>query len=40
MPYLTDEQHKTADDLYNMAKTGKIRTSGGMGLGSGTVPGE
>jgi hypothetical protein len=39
MPYLTDEQHKTADDLYNMAKTGKIRTSG-MGLGSGTVPGE
>jgi hypothetical protein len=32
MPYLTDEQHKTADDLYNMAKAGKFRTIGG-GLG-------
>lgn len=35
MPYLTDEQHKTADDLYNMAKAGKFPTSGGsMGASS------
>ncbi|HTB97321.1 MAG TPA: hypothetical protein VK716_09960 [Terracidiphilus sp.] len=27
MHYLTDEQFKTAHDLYNMAKTGAIRTS-------------
>jgi|CZKZ01.1.fsa_nt_gi hypothetical protein len=35
MQYLTDEQHKTADDLYKMARSGQIRTSGG-GFGSGT----
>jgi hypothetical protein len=36
MPYLTDQQHKTADDLYNMAKAGKFPTSGGsLGTGSG-----
>jgi hypothetical protein len=34
MPYLTDERHKTADDLYNMAKAGKFPRSGG-GFGSG-----
>ena len=40
MPYLTDQQHKTADDLYNMAKAGKFPTIGGsMGMGSG-VPSE
>ena len=27
MQYLTDEQNKTADDLYRMAKSGEIRTS-------------
>lgn len=27
MQYLTDEQYKTADDLYNMAKAGSIRTN-------------
>jgi hypothetical protein len=27
MPCLTDERHKTADDLYNMAKAGKFPTS-------------
>lgn len=37
--YLTDDQHKTADDLFNMAKAGKIRTMSG-GFGSGTVPGK
>ena len=26
MPYLTDEQYKTADDLYKMAKAGDMRT--------------
>jgi len=39
MPYLTDQQHKTADDLHNMAKAGKFPTSGGsMGIGSGVQP--
>lgn len=27
MPYLTDEQNKTADDLFKMAKAGEMRTS-------------
>lgn len=37
MQYLTDEQHKTADDLYKMAKTGQIRAyRGGVGSGSGS----
>jgi hypothetical protein len=27
MQYLSDEQNKTADDLYNMAKAGEMRTN-------------
>lgn len=36
MRYLSDEQHKTADDLYNMAKSAQIATNcvGGSTWGS------
>jgi hypothetical protein len=35
MEYLTDDQHKTADDLYSMAKAGEFPAMGGS-LGIGT----
>jgi hypothetical protein len=36
MPYLADQRHKTADDLYDLAKAGKFPTYGaGLGAGSG-----
>jgi len=35
MPYLTDQEHKTADDLYKMARSGQIRVFRGGGVGSG-----
>lgn len=38
--YLTDDQHKTADDLYTLAKEGEFRAIGGsLGIGAG-VPAE
>ena len=39
MEFLTDDQHKTADDLYKMAKAGNFPAMGGsLGTAAGVAP--